>query len=204
MKRMLALFMWLCLAVPAQAADLALLRTVQSRLGIEAVTRGDFTQTRQLAGIKKPLRASGTFTVEKTRGVLWRTLTPFAQTMRVTQGEILQKDDTRVLMRLRADQEPAANAISRVLFSLFAGDVSALAEYFDYTGQLEQGGDGWQMSFTPREAGLRAVIGAMSLEGSKVVRQVTLTSAAGDITRIVFSNIVTDTALTADERAQFD
>jgi len=205
-ERVLALLMWfipLWLAIPVQAAgDTALLRTIQSQLAVDMVVRGDFTQTRQLAGIKKPLVANGTFVVEKTRGVLWRTLTPFPQTMRVTQGEILQKDGDRVLMVLRADQEPAVNAISRVLFSLFAGDLSALAEFFDYTGRTGNGG--WQLSFTPRNDGLRAVIGALSLEGDSVVRQVMLTSAAGDITRIAFSNVSTAAALTADERAHFE
>ncbi|MDR0771484.1 MAG: outer membrane lipoprotein carrier protein LolA [Burkholderiales bacterium] len=192
------------LAVPAQAADdPALLRSVQSRLTIDTVIRGDFTQSRQLAGVKKTLVANGTFVVEKTRGVLWRTLTPFPQTTRITQGEILQKDGDRVLMTLRADQEPAVNAISRVLFSLFAGDLSTLAEYFDYHGRLD-GDAGWQLSFTPRDAGLRAVIAALSLEGDRVVRQVMLTSAAGDVTRIAFANTVTAAALTADERVQFE
>ncbi|MCL1824398.1 MAG: outer membrane lipoprotein carrier protein LolA [Proteobacteria bacterium] len=205
MKQAFALLAWfgLCwFAVPAQAADPALLNAIQSRLSIDTVIRGDFTQTRQLAGIKKPLLANGVFTVEKTQGVLWRTLTPFPQTTRITQGEILQKDGDRVLMTLRADREPAVNAISRVLFSLFAGDISALAEYFDYSGQIK--GDAWQLSFTPREAGLRAVIGSLSLEGDNVVRQVTLASAAGDVTRIAFSNVATAAALTADERAQFE
>ena len=202
------LLMWLFslglgLSIPAWAADdPALLHTIQSQLAVDMVVRGDFTQTRQLAGIKKPLVAKGTFVVEKTRGVLWRTLTPFPQTMRVTQGEILQKDGDRVLMVLRADQEPAVNAISRVLFSLFAGDISALAEFFEYTGRT--GGGSWQLSFTPRNDGLRAVIGLLSLEGDNVVRQVTLTSAAGDVTRIAFSNVTTAAALTADERALFE
>jgi len=206
MRRTLTLLMLLGLwglAVPAQAADPALLSTVQSQLAIDMVIRGDFTQTRQLAGIKKPLVATGSFVVEKTQGVLWRTLAPFPQTTRVTQGEILQKDGNRVLMVLRADQEPAANAISRVLFSLFSGDMSTLAEYFDYSAQPSSG-SGWKLSFIPREAGLRAVIGSLSLEGDNVVRQVTLTSAAGDTTLIVFSNVATAAALTADERAQFE
>ncbi|MDR2711197.1 MAG: outer membrane lipoprotein carrier protein LolA [Burkholderiales bacterium] len=185
------------------AGDPALLRAVQSQLADDTVVRGDFTQTRQLAGIKKPLTAKGTFVVEKTRGVLWRTQTPFPQTLRVKQGEILQKDGDRVLMVLRADQEPAVNAISRVLFSLFAGDLATLADFFDYTGKIDKG-KAWQLSFTPRNDGLRAVIASLSLEGDKVVRQVTLTSAAGDITRITFSNVGTAAALTADERAQFE
>jgi len=207
-RQVLAPLLWLIslmlsFAVPAQAADdQALLRAIQSRLAIDTVIRGDFTQTRQLVGIKKPLVAKGAFVVEKTRGVLWRTLTPFPQTMRVTQGEILQKDGDRVLMVLRADKEPAVNAISRVLFSLFAGDISALAEFFDYTGRVN--GGGWQLSFTPRNDGLRAVIGSMSLEGDNVVRQVTLISAAGDVTHIAFSNVATAATLTADERVQFE
>ncbi|MCL2872543.1 MAG: outer membrane lipoprotein carrier protein LolA [Betaproteobacteria bacterium] len=207
MKQMLTLFLLslgLGFSVSAQAADdPALLRAVQSQLADDTVVRGDFTQTRQLAGIKKPLIAKGTFVVEKTRGVLWRTQTPFPQTMRVTQGEILQRDGERVLMVLRADQEPAVNAISRVLFSLFAGDLSTLADFFDYTGKVNKGKD-WQLTFKPRNDGLKAVIASLSLEGDNVVRQVTLTSAAGDVTRIAFSHVTTAAALTADERAQFE
>lgn len=208
MKQILALLLLslgLGFCVSAQAADdQALLRAIQSRLTIDTVIRGDFTQTRQLAGVKKPLVANGTFIVEKTRGVLWRTQKPFSQTMRVTQGEILQRDGERVLMVLRADQEPAVNAISRVLFSLFAGDISALAEFFDYSGRADNGKGGWQLSFKPRNDGLKAVIASLSLEGDNVVRQVTLASAAGDVTRIAFSHVATAAALTADERAQFE
>jgi len=193
----------LCLAVPAKAADdPALLREIQSRLTLDAVIRGDFTQTRQLAGIKKPLVANGAFVVEKTRGVLWRALTPFPQTTRITQGEILQKDGERVLMVLQADKEPAIHAISRVLFSVFAGDISALTEYFAYTGRID--GKHWQLSFTPKSDALRAVIASMALEGDSVVRQVTLTSAAGDMTRIAFTNVATAALLTADEHAGFE
>ncbi|MDR2207506.1 MAG: outer membrane lipoprotein carrier protein LolA [Azoarcus sp.] len=192
------------LTASAQAADdPALLRSVQSRLATDTVIRGDFTQTRQLTGVKKTLASNGVFVVEKTRGVLWRTLSPFPQTTRVTQGEILQKDGDRVLMTLRADQEPAVNAISRVLFSLFAGDLTTLAEYFDHHGQLD-GDTGWQLSFAPRDAALRTVIASLSMEGDRVVRRVTLTSAAGDVTRIAFTNAVTASALTADEHAQFE
>ena len=201
---LLALFGLCWLAAPVRAADPALLDTIQSRLLTDTVTRGDFTQTRQLVGIKKPLVANGTFVVEKTQGVLWRTLAPFPQTTRITQGEILQKDGDRVLMTLRADKEPAANAISRVLFSLFAGNMSTLAEYFDYSGHPGSGSGGWKLSFIPRDTGLRAVIGSLTLEGDNTVRKVSLTSAAGDITLIVFSNITTAAALSADERAQFE
>ncbi|MCL2075613.1 MAG: outer membrane lipoprotein carrier protein LolA [Betaproteobacteria bacterium] len=204
MKRTFLLsWFWLLLAAPALAADPALLDAVQSRLTVDAVIRGEFTQTRQLAGIKKPLVATGSFVVEKTRGVLWRALAPFPQTTRITQGEILQKDGERVLMALRADREPAVNSISRVLFSLFASDMSALAEYFDHEGQTV-GDTGWQLSFTPREAGLKTVIGSLVLEGDDVVRKVILTGAAGDITVISFSNIATAALLTADELAQFE
>lgn len=195
----------LALAFPVRAeGDPALLRVIQSRLTADTVIRGDFTQTRQLAGIKKPLAANGTFVVEKSRGVLWRAVKPFAQTTRITPGEILQKDGNQVLMSLNAEREPAVSAISRVLFSLFDGNMAALAEHFDYRGQANDRDSGWQLHFTPRDAGLRAVIGSLALEGDHVVRQVTLTSAAGDVSHIVFSGIATDHALTADERAQFE
>ncbi|MDR2925858.1 MAG: outer membrane lipoprotein carrier protein LolA [Azoarcus sp.] len=196
----------LFLAVPAQAeGDPALLRDIQSRLADDTVIRGNFTQTRQLAGIKKRLSANGSFVVDKTRGVLWRAVKPLAQTTRITQGEILQKDGGQVLMNLNAEQEPAVSAISRVLFSLFDGNMAALAEYFDYRGQPNGGKDGgWQLHFTPRDAGMRAVIASLTLEGDHVVRHVTLTSAAGDVSRIAFSDIATDHALTTDERAQFE
>ena len=179
-----------------------LLQNIQKRLATDNVVRGDFTQQRQLAGVKKTLNAQGRFVVDKQRGVIWQTVKPFSQTTRITRNEIVQRDGSQVLMKMSADKEPVVKTISSVLFAVSAGDVQTLTSYFKHNGTMDNGR--WQVTFTPKNAGLAKVIRQLQLSGDTAVQQVTLTGASGDLTRIEFKQVSTGKALTADENKQFN
>lgn len=200
MKKILfALF--LCLSCgAARAADV--LQEVEKQLILEPVVRGEFVQTRKLAQIKKPLVANGRFLVAQNYGVIWENLSPITQTTRLTRNEIVQTDGNATLMKLNAEKEPVVRIVNGMLFSVFSGDVAALAKAFDYSGTIE--GKTWRLNFTPRDKNLARLIQELRLTGGRDVSSVELESAAGDVTRIEFKATTHARTLSEAEKKQFE
>ncbi|MBV7535666.1 outer membrane lipoprotein carrier protein LolA [Duganella sp. sic0402] len=175
---------------------------IQAMLAKPSVMCGRFDQTKNLAGMKKPLAAEGRFCVVAGKGVLWRTLKPFPSTLRLTRDEIVNYQGDRVAMRLDAKTEPTVRVINNVLFSLLAGDLGQLDTLFDGDGNVDA--NSWNVSLKPRQAALEKAIGTIKLEGGSYVKSIVMNESSGDRTTIVFSAIQTgESAMSKEEAALF-
>ncbi len=200
LKNMIASALLLAAAACAQAA--APVAKIQAMLAKPDVLCGRFDQAKNLAGMKKPLLSNGRFCVVKGKGVLWRTLKPFPNTLRLTRDEIVHLQGDRVAMRMDARTEPVVRMINSVLFSLLGGDLAQLDKMFEVDGSADK--DSWQVALKAREPALAKAIGAVSLEGGPYVKRIELNEASGDKTTIVFSAMQAgEGAMAADEAAQF-
>lgn len=200
MKKLTTALLLAAAGACAQAA--APVAKIQAILAKPEVLCGRFDQTKTLAGMKKPLLSNGRFCVVKGKGVLWRTLKPFPNTLRLTRDEIVQLQGERVAMRMDASSEPVVRTINSVLFSLLGGDLGPLDKLFEVDGTA--GKDGWRVALKAREPALAKAIGAISLEGGAYVQRIDMSEAAGDKTSIVFSAMQAgEGAMTAEEAAQF-
>lgn len=199
---MKSLFFGLCLLAGIAHADDVLFKNIQSKLIDAPVIHGQFTQARQLVGVKKPLTSTGSFLVDKQRGVIWKAEKPFPSTLRVTRGEILQKNGDQVMMKLSGDKEPTVKTVSGLLFSLFSGDVGALGRLFNADGSVT--GKNWKLSLTPKDAALGKLISSIQLQGSGTVEHIQLNAASGDVTQIDMHDVTTAPALTPTESAYFE
>lgn len=176
---------------------------IQSLIARPKVLCGRFDQTKELIGLKKPVLSDGRFCVVAGKGVLWRTVHPFASTLKLTRDEIIQTRGDRVAGRLDAKQEPGVRTINSVLFAALAGNLDQLESHFEIDGALRDDRR-WSAALKPRDAGLAKAIGAISLEGGAYVEKVEIAEASGDRTKIVFSAIETgEAAMSADEAALF-
>lgn len=175
---------------------------IQGMLAKPAVMCGRFDQSKQLNGMKKPLLSNGRFCVLAAKGVLWRTLQPFPNSLRLTRDEIVHFQGERVAMRLDAKQEPTVRMINSVLFSLLSGDLAQLETLFEVEGNIAA--NSWHVALKAREPALAKAIGAIALDGGAYVKNITIAEASGDRTHIVFSAIQTgESAILADEAALF-
>lgn len=198
-KLILALGLALLSGASQGAAPIA---KIQSMLAKPSVMCGRFDQTKHLAGMKKPLASHGRFCVVAGKGVMWRTLKPFPNTLRLTRDEIVHFQGERVSMRLDAKQEPTVRMINSVLFSLLSGELSQLDTLFEVDGSAEAAG--WKVALKARSPALAKAIGAISLEGGAYVRNIHMDEASGDRTDIVFSDIKSgESAIAADEASIF-
>lgn len=176
---------------------------IQALLAQPKILCGRFDQSKLLVGIKRPLASNGRFCVVAGKGVVWRTLQPFPNTLRLTRDEIVQMQGDRVAMRLSANQEPAVRMINALLFSLLSGDLGQLDTLFDGNGTVRD--KQWSVALKAREPSLAKVIGGIALEGGAYVDKLTFDEASGDRTSIVFSAMQTGAAaLQPDEAKLFE
>jgi hypothetical protein len=200
MKRLVLTFSLALACAAAQAG--APIAKIQAMLAKPAVMCGRFDQTKQLTGMKKPLASQGRFCVVGGKGVMWRTVKPFPNTLRLTRDEIVAFQGERVSMRLDAKQEPTVRMINSVLFSLLSGELGTLETLFEVDGTADA--SSWKVALKARQPALAKAIGAISLDGGAYVKNITINEASGDHTAIVFSEIKTgESAITADEAALF-
>lgn len=204
MRRGLIILSLLLISMNTHADELT--NRIQKQLSNAPILRGEFVQTRELTGLKRPLKSNGRMLVDKSRGVLWKTEKPIAGILRISRQEIVQKDGSQVLMRLSAEKEPVVKTIGSVLFSLFAGDMATLVRYFSHTGSLQRrdGLRGWELQLTPRDPALAGLIRRIDLKGSAHAEEVILRAESGDLTRIEFRKVNSARTLTANEVAEFE
>lgn len=191
-------------AAPLFAADTAtLLKDVRQRLVNEPVVRGAFEQHKLVKGFHNPLVSTGDFVVSRERGVLWRTLQPFASTLVVTRDRVLARGaDGSIARKLSASEEPAVRTISETLFGVMSADLGALAQRFQIEG--DNGREGWKLVLLPRDAALGRWVQRVELEGDRFLRGVKLQEGSGDQTQIKLHRHGTAAALSADEEKQFE
>ena len=190
MKRRGLLLAGAALAAGGARAQPSLAQAVRERLQQPEWLRGDFTQTKKVPGFARPLVSSGNFVAARGRGVLWRTLKPFASELRLTQGEIRATQGGQVALRLDAAREPAVRVINTLMFALLNGDVSGLAELFEISGGVK--GTAWQLALVPRAGALQQVLRRVELDGDAFVRRIQLFEANGDESLIQLANPRTD------------
>ena len=163
---------------------------------------GRFDQKKQLVGLKNAVSSSGRFCVVAGKGVLWRSLQPFPNTLRLTRDEIVQLHGDQVALRLDAKQEPTIRLVNTVLFALLAGDLGELEKLFEIDGSIQN--NAWSVTLKARDASLAKAIGSIALEGGAYVRSVTIHEASGDRTSIDFAAFETGhRAMNVDEAKLF-
>ena len=200
MKGLIRSCVWIIAALALLGAAPA--AKIQSMLAKPKIFCGHFDQTKELVGLKKPVKSSGRFCVVADKGVLWRSERPFANTIKLTRDEIVQLQGERVALRLDAKKEPTVRMINSVLFALLAGDLDQLEKLFEIDGKVD--GHSWKATLKARAPALAKAIGAITLDGVEYVNNIVIDESSGDRTRIVFSAIQTgDGAMTVDEAALF-
>lgn len=204
--RTLVVLLSLLVAVPALAAPAAAdVDLVKQRVAKVGVLHGEFTQEKQVAGFKNPLRSQGRFVLAQDHGVIWTTLKPFPSEVVVTRDRILSRQrDGSSRVELDGRQQPAMRSVNAIMFALMSGDAQALSAQF--TVKVEALPDnGWKMQLTPRSAMLGKVFTALTLSGDRYVRQVQITEANQDVTHIHFAGMSeTPAQLSADEGRKFE
>ena len=198
LRRRLIGFRVALLSLPLLGA--APLATIESMLVKPTVLCGRFEQKKQLVGLKNAVRSSGRFCVVADKGVLWRTLQPFPNTLRLTRDEIVQLRGDQVALRLEAKKEPTVRLINTVLFALLAADLRQLEKLFEIAGSVQN--KAWSVTLKAREPGLVRAIGSIAVKGGAYVKSITIDEPSGDRTSIDFVAIETGDGVMNDDEVK--
>jgi outer membrane lipoprotein-sorting protein len=172
---------------------------VLARLHQPAVLRGQFTQSRQITGFRRPVQSSGDFVVARNRGLVWHTVKPFESTLSVNRERLrVTSGKGNSETTLDARREPMLRTLNDILQNVVIADVAALQKSFALQVRAV-GASGWEMALTPKEATLRARFSAITLAGGAHVQSARLVEASGDVTTVQFHDQQEDTQLTDAE-----
>jgi hypothetical protein len=186
---------------PLCAAEPATLAHIAAQLGQHAVVRAEFTQTRQLAVMKRPLVSSGRVLYARGHGVLWQAEQPRRVSYALGEDRIAEIAADGARRERGVREVPGLSQVSRVLRALFDADSAVLQQYFE----LSVRGDAarWELDLKPRQAQLAQFLAAMQVSGGRFVDAVRLEDAGGDVTQIQFRNSTSADAPSAEELQLF-
>ena len=179
------------------------LEEIQAMVARPDVLCGNFRQQKKLEGIKAPLVSEGRFCVHAEKGILWRHLKPFEQTLRVTKDEIVIMQGGRITSRLDANEEPMVRMINNVLLALVSGDIAPIQDLFDIDAKIVSGF--WNVTLRAKSPQLARAISEVFFDGRNHVQNILIRRQNGDETRIMFTGILTGKdALHPDEAALYE
>ncbi len=175
----------LVLALPAFSADGGLLEALAAQMKNTPLLRVDFVQTRSLAALSKPLRASGGMVLSRDSGLLWQLRKPLALTYVVGPKGVLEVGPDGKRRTRSAQEVPAVAQMAKVFQSLLQGRWNVLEEHFviTATGRPER----WDIVLAPR-AQAAAFLKSIRVSGGRFIDAVRLEEASGDRMDLAFEN----------------
>ena len=188
-------------ALPLAAAEPDALARIGAQIGQHPVVRAEFTQTRQMAAMKRPLVTSGRLVFARQQGVLWQIEQPYRMSYVLGEERIAEigADGARRERRLR--DVPGMAQVSRVLRALFGADTAVLQEHFDVV--LRGDAAKWELDLKPKQAQLAQFITGLQVSGGRFIEAIRMDEAGGDTTQIRFRNSQAATAPDAAELQLF-
>ena len=137
-----------------------------------------FVERRYLKVLKSPLELSGTLSYDAPDRLVKRTLDPKPETLTV-DGERLVIEVQGRVRTLRLQDYPLVWAFVESFRATLKGDMAALGRF--YRLALEGGPQRWQLSLTPRDPKMSALIESVLIDGRKGrINKIEIREAQGD------------------------
>jgi hypothetical protein len=201
MARLIA-FLALLLATLAHASDDEAMARIRALLEAQPRIRAEFEQTKHMADLQRPIVAHGRMLVWGQTGVVWEIDQPVKNVIVLRENTTVRIDARGRRQTSRAEHDPAAARMGRVLNALLQGDTATLGQWFQIAAQI--GAQGWSITLTPRKGPMAAFLNSMQVMGDKFVQAVALDESNGDSTRIRFLNHRDAAPLSEQERELLD
>ena len=137
-----------------------------------------FVERRYLKVLKSPLELSGTLSYDAPDRLVKRTLEPKPETLTV-DGERLVIEAQGRVRTLRLQDYPLVWAFVESFRATLKGDMAALGRF--YRLALEGAPQRWQLSLTPRDPKMSALIESVLIDGRKGrINKIEIREAQGD------------------------
>jgi len=143
----------------------------------------DFTQTRTLKALSRPLVSRGTTVVDRQRGVIWQVTRPLNLTYVVTPQGVLEVGPDGRRRAQTAKDAPMVAQMGRIMQALMEGRWSVLEDYF--TLQAQGTPERWEIRLSPKPVAA-SFIKAILVKGGRVLERFQIEEPGGDRSEVVF------------------
>lgn len=153
-------------------------------------SRAAFREEKDLAALAEPLVSRGTLLYAAPSRLERHTAEPAEESI-VVEGDRLTWSRPAEGMRrtLRLEQAPELRGLVEAVRGTLAGDVVALRRY--YSVGLEGAEDAWRLTLVPVDAGVKALLKVVRVDGSGTdLRRVETVEADGDVTTMTIEAAV--------------
>ncbi|WP_440683751.1 outer membrane lipoprotein carrier protein LolA [Cysteiniphilum halobium] len=172
---------------PLSAQNEQAFAKVQKQQAQISYVTGNFTQTRFMKLLSKPLKSSGRFELSKANGLKWLQKKPFQSTLIVTENSIKQSIEGKIAVVITKKEQPIVFSFTTVFLSIFKGNADALKQYFKI--YFMQKGDTWHIALKPLGAPLNKAIQSIEMTGTQYASRIFVNESQGNQMLIEFSDV---------------
>jgi hypothetical protein len=176
---------------PSHAEDA--LSEIGGRLAKHAVICADFTQSKSLRALTRPLVSRGRFVFVAEKGVLWQVREPFPTQAVIKKDALISWNNEGKPQRLGFEKNPIFRSLSRVILAVFSGNTNQLQETFQVESAVTR--SNWRLVLTPRDKSFAAIIARIRASGDRFIDELRIEEGRGDQTVITFSGMNTESCL---------
>ena len=175
--RALTLLLGLCLALPAQAADIDPV-SVMALLANAPASNAAFTETRTLAMLDQPLVAKGTLAWRPPGHVEKITISPTPESL-VAEGDVITLTQGGKTRTLSLSSTPVLGALVGAVTGTLGGDLTLLSRNYTVTAKGEA--QHWILLLLPKQADVQHLIQYVRISGADAhLQHVETLQASGD------------------------
>jgi hypothetical protein len=157
----------------------------------------NFTQTRTLAALSKPLKTTGSFVLAKGRGVIWQVRKPLSLTYVISPATLLEVGPDGKATRKDPKDVPMVAQMGRIFEALFEGHWKALDDTFTVKPEGTPGH--WKITLTPRSRKLET-LKEIQLTGAGSIERIQVQEPSGDGMELAFERPDSDSPLSEEEQ----
>lgn len=175
----------LAASVFAQDATDPTFESVVAQLAEYSVVRGNYSQTREIELLSRPLESSGFFVLSDL-GLYWQQDRPFKSVLIADGERLVQRIDDGPVTDIDAAKHPMVLPFSRIFLSIFKGSEQQLREHF--TISFDALDSGWAIGLKPASYPLSEAIDTINLGGREYIESLTVISRSSDKMTITFTD----------------
>lgn len=168
------------------AAEPDTLARISAQIEQHPVLRAEFTQTKQMAAMKRPLVTVGRLVYSRHLGVLWQIEKPYRMSYVLGEEKIVEIGADGVRRERGLGEVPGLAQVGRVFRAMLSADTSALREIFEASVQGDTAK--WEIELKPRQSQLAQFMTGLQLSGGRFVDSIRIGETGGDTTLIRFRN----------------
>lgn len=172
-------------SVFAQDATDSTFESVVAQLAEYGVVRGNYSQTRKIELLSRPLVSGGSFVLSDL-GLYWQQDRPFKSVLIADGERLVQSIDDGPITSIDAAQHPMVLPFSRIFLSIFNGSEQQLREHFTISFDVQDGR--WAIGLKPASYPLSEAIDTINLGGREYIESLTVISRSSDVMTITFTD----------------